>query len=136
MASKVTIICREPGMRRNGITNPAKAVYDADRWTAQELSAFRADPNFEVIDGEVEDNATLGSEKAKVTKLQAQIAELSKSVSDLTAERDNLASEKAALQDQLDQAKAAGADAAKALETVTAERDQLKADAAAKTDKK
>lgn len=52
MASKITIICRNPGMRRAGIKHPASATYDADKFSKAELDAFRDDPAFEVIDGE------------------------------------------------------------------------------------
>jgi len=47
-AGTVTIVCRLPGMRRNGIRHPAVETYPADRWTDDELDAFNADPNFTV----------------------------------------------------------------------------------------
>ncbi|AJY46485.1 HI1506-related protein [Martelella endophytica] len=52
MADQITIICRNPGMRRAGIKHPASATYAADKFTKTELAAFRADPAFEVVDGE------------------------------------------------------------------------------------
>jgi len=52
MAEKITIICRQPGMRRAGVQHPASATYPADRWSKEQLKAFRDDASFEVIDGE------------------------------------------------------------------------------------
>jgi hypothetical protein len=48
MGKKVQIICARPGMRRHGVEHPATATYDLDRWTEEQLAAFREDPSFHV----------------------------------------------------------------------------------------
>lgn len=48
----VTIICRKPGMRRNGISHPASETYPADRWTEDQIKTFVGDPEFEVVFGD------------------------------------------------------------------------------------
>ncbi|MCY1668326.1 hypothetical protein [Rhizobium sp. SL86] len=96
-AKKIQIICTSPGMRRNGIAHPASAFYDADRWSADEINAFKADPNFTVRDvADGESTTTQADFEARVTaevdrRVQIQIDELQKSfdqaVSDKAAER-------------------------------------------------
>ncbi len=48
----IEIICSSPGMRRNGVTHPARKTYPADHWSEAQLAAFDADPAFTIISGE------------------------------------------------------------------------------------
>jgi len=82
---KIQIICSSPGIRRNGISHPASAFYEEDRWSNSELAAFDADPAFTVrrVDDAMENvktdtdfNVAVEAEvarqmKAKATELQA-----------------------------------------------------------------
>lgn len=47
----VTILCRQPGFRRAGITHLAEATYAAGELTAEQLEAIKADPMFAVTEG-------------------------------------------------------------------------------------
>ncbi len=57
MGTKIQIICTRPGMRRHGVEHPAKATYELDRWTEEQLDAFRADPSFHV--NEIDDSGVV-----------------------------------------------------------------------------
>ena len=46
----IEITCKRPGFRRAGIAHPAKASYPADRFTAAELAALRAEPMLVVLE--------------------------------------------------------------------------------------
>lgn len=48
----ITIICRKPGMRRNGVSHTASATYSADHWSEKQIKTFVADPEFEVVFGD------------------------------------------------------------------------------------
>ena len=113
MASKVTIICRNPGMRRNGVIHPASQTYPAGKWTEAQLEAFRADPNFEVIDGDAPVSKAASALQAQVADLTAKLADAQKAADDagtllaeMTAERDGLLTDKTTLQEALDKANA------------------------------
>lgn len=47
----ITIICRKPGMRRNGVSHPASETYPADHWSEDQIKTFVGDPEFEVVFG-------------------------------------------------------------------------------------
>lgn len=77
--SQIQIICSKPGIRRNGIENPASAIYPADRWTPEQIQAFEADPAFIVQE--------VGSGGVKLTGVDfdtAVAAEVQKQVEALT----------------------------------------------------
>ncbi|MBB4122919.1 hypothetical protein [Martelella radicis] len=97
MASKITIICRNPGMRRAGIKHPASATYPATKFSKTELDAFRADPAFEVIDGEAPAATTMvalaaakDEAKANADALEKAKGELKDSNASLEAARNEL----------------------------------------------
>ncbi|MBB3947220.1 hypothetical protein GGQ73_003186 [Rhizobium skierniewicense] len=78
--SQIQIICSKPGIRRNGIENPASAIYPADRWTPEQLQAFKADPAFIVQE--------VGSGGVKLTGVDfdtAVAAEVQKQVEGITS---------------------------------------------------
>ncbi|MCD2176448.1 hypothetical protein [Rhizobium sp. C1] len=135
MTSKVTIICRRPGMYRNGVSHEAKAVYDADHWTPEQLQNFRNDPAFEVIEGEdlSEDVNTLASENST---LKSQVADLTSKFAAMTAERDQLFSQAEQAKTLIAKLETEITDAKAAAETVKAELEQLKAAAAKPADEK
>jgi hypothetical protein len=60
MPKTLTIVSRKPGFRRAGIAHPARADYPAERFTADELAALKAEPMLEVIE--------TGEDDAKKTK--------------------------------------------------------------------
>lgn len=77
--SKVQIICSAPGMRRNGIAHPASAFYPSDRWSEEQLAAFRADPAFVVREVSGDEPVTTeadfeGRVRAEVERLLADRA--------------------------------------------------------------
>ncbi|CUX60129.1 hypothetical protein CFBP6626_17930 [Agrobacterium tumefaciens] len=78
--SKIQIICSKPGIRRNGIEQPAQATYESGHWTEDQIKAFEADPAF--IVQEVSDGGTAlsGSEFDAVVA-----AEVKKQVETITA---------------------------------------------------
>lgn len=57
---KITITAKVPGFRRAGLAHPAEPVtYPADRFTADQLAALRAEPNLVVVvSGAAEDEDT------------------------------------------------------------------------------
>lgn len=97
MAKKIQIICTKPGMRRRGVEHPLNATYDPDKWTAEDLDAFRADPAFVVQ--EIDDAAVVTKgdefEKAVTAKVEERMTAISdqlqgsfaKAVEDAAAER-------------------------------------------------
>lgn len=101
--SKIQIICSKPGIRRNGIENPASAIYEKDRWTDKELDAFRADPAFMVLDANSASTAFSGPEfdaavNAKVETAKVELEKafnktlsetLTEKLAEATAKHDN-----------------------------------------------
>lgn len=122
MGTKIQIICTRPGMRRHGVEHPDTAVYPLDRWTDEQLAAFRADPSFHVNEIDEDGVVTRGDEfdkavafevgrrvEAEAAKLQADFAT---AVTNAAAERtrqiqeriDALEAEKAGFPDMVKQA--------------------------------
>lgn len=92
---KIQIICSSPGIRRNGIEHPASAIYDADRWSDQQLQAFRDDPAFivqEVAEGGVQLSGT-DVDASIAAKVKEQVEKISQG---LQAAFDTTVSEKVA----------------------------------------
>ncbi|WP_319519640.1 hypothetical protein [uncultured Martelella sp.] len=83
MADKITIICRNPGMRRAGIKHPASATYPATKFSKTELDAFRDDPAFEVIDGEAPDATTTAALAAAQAEIREKSTALDKALDEL-----------------------------------------------------
>ncbi len=135
MTSKVTIICRNPGMYRNGVPHPARAVYEPGIWTATQLQNFRDDPAFEVVEGEdlTENVNTLASENSA---LKAQVADLTSKLAAVTDERDQALKNATNWRELADKLKAEAADASAAALTVKTELDKLKAEAAKPAEEK
>ena len=128
MADKITIICRNPGMRRAGIKHPASATYPAGRWSEEQIKAFRDDPSFEVIDGEAPDALTqsalvaarqalkekddaLEEANNEVTRLKQEVAayesasgENALKIKELTTKVENLEAENKTLKDAAEKA--------------------------------
>lgn len=125
MATKIQIICTKPGMRRRGVEHPLNATYDPDKWTAEDLDAFRADPAF--IVQEIDDAAVVTKgdefEKAVTAKVEERMKVITgqlqgsyqKAVDDAVAERTKLLSDQVAkLNAELEGVKAAKSKPAKA----------------------
>lgn len=129
MTSKVTIICRNPGMYRNGVPHPARAVYEPGHWTSEQLQNFRDDPAFEVVEGEdlTENVNTLASENSA---LKSQVADLTSKVAAVTAERDQAQANAANWRELADKLKAEAADASSAALAAKTELEKIQADAA------
>lgn len=91
---KIQIICTSPGMRRNGVEHPASAFYAPDRWSKQELAAFRADPNFVVR--EVSGAESVTTETDIELRIEAEVEKRLKDKADaLQASFDAAVTEKA-----------------------------------------
>ena len=76
MGKKIQIICTNPGMRRHGIAHPASATYEPDRWSDDDLAAFRADPSFHVNEIDEGGVVTKGDEfdKAVAAEVEKRMA--------------------------------------------------------------
>lgn len=91
--SKIQIICSKPGIRRNGVEHPAQAVYDAGRWTEEQLAAFRADPAFIVqeVAGKAVEVSSADIEQAVKDRVEIERKKLedsfNKAVADAVAEK-------------------------------------------------
>ncbi|WP_459677192.1 HI1506-related protein [Acidisoma sp. 7E03] len=48
-AGRIVVTCRTPGFRRAGIVHPARKEYPLDAFTQEQLDAFEAEPELEVI---------------------------------------------------------------------------------------
>ncbi len=99
--SKIQIICSSPGMRRHGIVHPSSAIYEAGRWTEDQIEAFKADPAFTVlkvaeagvqVEGADIEAAVAARVKIAVDDLQARF---DKAVEDKVAEKLDEATDKA-----------------------------------------
>jgi len=127
MTSKVTIICRNPGMYRNGVPHPARAVYEPGVWTATQLQNFRDDPAFEVVEGEdlTENVNTLASENSA---LKAQVADLTSKLAAVTDERDQLLAKQKDVVEHLDKSEAELLGLKETLKTLEAQLQKLQAE--------
>jgi hypothetical protein len=142
MAKKIQIICTKPGMRRRGFEHPQTATYDLDRWSAEDLEAFRADPAFVVqeIDdaavvtkGDEFEKAVAAEAKERVKAISDQLqGSFAKAVEDAVAEK-TAAAEKhiAELEAQLTDAHAAAEKLKASLEAELAEAKAKLAEATA-----
>ena len=60
---EITIMCRTPGMRRNGSAHPATRTYPEGHWTDAQMEAFEQDPAFEVVVSEGADTGPTDPEE-------------------------------------------------------------------------
>ncbi|NLS00185.1 hypothetical protein HGP17_25450 [Rhizobium sp. P38BS-XIX] len=128
---KIQIICTQPGIRRNGVTHPATAIYDDGHWTEQQLKAFREDKAFIVQqvtgDGLKASNEAIAAEVARLVALKADELQagfntavanaVAEKLATITAASDNTIDD---LGKKLDAANGTIADLQKQLEAATA----------------
>lgn len=59
--SDITLVCRRPGMRRNGKAHADQANYALEDWTEEQWEIFEKDPDFIVVkNGEGSEDETTG----------------------------------------------------------------------------
>lgn len=129
---KIQIICSKPGKRRSGKTHPASAFYQDGDWTADEIAAFEADPDFVIREvGDDENFTTLDDFRIAVDQEVKRLLDIEKDKLQATfdqALKEAVANKTASLKSEYDNAlDAAGKDLADANARIEALEKELAA---------